>query len=523
MRLSITTKIFAGFLVVLATFGGVTAYNALTMRRLGDELRLVSRGYLELRLAVSELQTTQSNLLSVLVEQLGKPDARVPLVLKFGIDAARSSRLKKQMPTVLGGVRSLEALRSTPEEHAFLNKLRTRLEQIESMFHTDEALFDEVYGPIGDLAPAGGERARASAERLRHHEEAIKRQLTTTAAELRLRAQQAGLRLEEDENRSVYATLLLAVVVVLVGSAVMMIAVRTVSPLRRLAERAQSVARGDYKQRVDASARDEIGALGREFNAMAAALDEREARLIRSERLAAVGKIAAQITHEVRNPLSSIGLNAELLEEELGALGGEQALEAQAIARAIVKEVDRLTDITEQYLRFARLPRPTLEREDLGAIVSSLLSFQRTELAERKIAVELDVPSSLPQVAVDEQQLRQALLNLMRNASEAMAGGGRLTIRARRDGDLVVLAIADSGQGIAPEHVAKVFDPFFSTKEGGTGLGLALTQQIVVEHGGTIDVVSEPGRGTTFTVRLPALAPIAAVAGGELARDGARE
>src|SRR5204863_2163841 len=128
------------------------------------------------------------------------------------------------------------------------------------------------------------------------------------------------------------------------------------APLRRLAASAKQIARGDYRQRVDVASGDEIGALAGEFNAMAAALEERELRLIRSERLAAVGKIAAQITHEVRNPLSSIGLNAELLEEELGALPG--GAESRQIASAIVKEVDRLAAITEQYLRFARLPRP---------------------------------------------------------------------------------------------------------------------------------------------------------------------
>src|SRR5258707_893365 len=185
---------------------------------------------------------------------------------------------------------------------------------------------------------------------------------------------------------------------------------------------------GDYKQRVDAAAPDEIGALGREFNAMAAALDEREQRLIRSERLAAVGKIAAQITHEVRNPLSSIGLNAEMLEEETEG-------EAKKLARAIVKEVDRLTEITEEYLRFARLPRPKLEREDVGELLTSLVAFRHQELEGHGVTVDARVEPSLPPVAADEHQLRQALLNLLRNAVDAMREGGRLTLRAARAAD----------------------------------------------------------------------------------------
>jgi signal transduction histidine kinase len=212
-----------------------------------------------------------------------------------------------------------------------------------------------------------------------------------------------------------------------------------------------------------------------------------------------------------------------MLEESVGSLEGPPATieESRQLARAIVKEVDRLTDITEDYLRFARLPRPNLEREDLRQIVASLLSFLRGELEGRGIAVELNAPLDLPPVAADEQQLRQALLNLLRNAGEAMAGGGRLTLTLAALDDKIQLQIADSGQGIAPEHLGKIFDPFFSTKEHGTGLGLALTQQIVSEHGGTIGVESALGRGTTFTVRLPAARGEVAVAA--LALDGARE
>jgi signal transduction histidine kinase len=507
MRLSISAKIFVGFLVVLATFGAVATYGAVTMRNLGDELRLVSRGYLDLRLQVSELYTAQTNLLKELELLTKEGPARTRLV-KPDLDAARRVRLMK-LPKTLDEVRTLEELRSSAEEHALLNQVRARLLRVEVEYRADEELFDEAFGPIGDVALLGGdpERLRPARERLWRQEETIRKHLSNLSVELKLRGEQAALRLEKEEDRAVWLTLLLAVIAIGVGVAVMWIATRTLRPLRTLADRAKEIATGDYKQRVDASSPDEIGALGREFNAMAAALDEREQRLIRSERLAAVGKIAAQITHEVRNPLSSIGLNAEMLEEETQG-------EARKLARAIVKEVDRLTEITEEYLRFARLPRPKLEREELGAIVSSLLSFLQPELERRGVTVATELDPALPPVAADEHQLRQALLNLLRNAVEAMGDGGRLTLTAARvpnDGDggdcrAIELTIRDTGEGIAPEHLPKIFDPFFSTKEGGTGLGLALTQQIIVEHGGKIEVQSERGRGTAFVVRLVAAA-----------------
>ena len=501
MRLSISAKIFVGFLVVLATFGAVSTYGAVTMRNLGDELRLVSRGYLDLRLQVNELYAAQTNLLKEL-EVIGKEGPARARLVKPDLDAARRVRLMK-LPKALEMVRALEALHSSAEEHALLNQVRARLVRVESEFRSDEELFDEAFGPIGDLSLLGGDPARLAParDRLWRQEEAIRKHLSNLSVELKLRSEQSSLRLEKEEDRAVWATLLLAVIAVAVGAACMWIATRTLRPLRTLAERAREIARGDYKQRVDASAPDEIGALGREFNAMAAALDEREQRLIRSERLAAVGKIAAQITHEVRNPLSSIGLNAEMLEEETSG-------EARKLARAIVKEVDRLTEITEEYLRFARLPRPKLEREDLGAIVSSLLAFLRQELEGRGVRVEAQLDPTLPPVAADEHQLRQALLNLLRNAAEAMRDGGQLTLKAWQVDDRTIeLTIADTGEGIAAEHLSKIFEPFFSTKEGGTGLGLALTQQIIVEHGGAIEVHSERGRGTTFVVRLVAAAP----------------
>jgi signal transduction histidine kinase len=153
-------------------------------------------------------------------------------------------------------------------------------------------------------------------------------------------------------------------------------------------------------------------------------------------------------------------------------------------------------------LRFARLPRPTLEKESVESLVNDLVTFLRPELERAHVEVTVELPR-LPLVAADEHQLRQALLNLLRNAVEAMPGGGRLKLRGSVVPSGIELAITDSGPGIAAEHIAKIFDPFFSTKEHGTGLGLALTQQIVVEHGGTIVVDSAPGSGTTFRVQLP--------------------
>jgi signal transduction histidine kinase len=286
----------------------------------------------------------------------------------------------------------------------------------------------------------------------------------------------------------------------------------TLRPLSRLREGARRIARGDYASRVASTGPVEVAELGRELNAMAQAIEERERELVRTERLAVAGKMAAMITHEVRNPLSSIGLNTELLEEELGALPAERSAEARGLCRAITHEVDRLTAITEEYLHFARLPKPRVHPEQINAVVQPLVDFEREALALRDITLAAELAADLPHVAVDDGQLRQALLNLIRNGADAVAdvGGGAVTVRTRQaegpGGRAVVeIEVADDGPGIAPDLLPKLFDPFFSTKEGGTGLGLALTHQIVREHGGSIRVDSTPGEGARFVVVLPAL------------------
>jgi signal transduction histidine kinase len=166
--------------------------------------------------------------------------------------------------------------------------------------------------------------------------------------------------------------------------------------------------------------------------------------------------------------------------------------------------VDRLEGITEQYLRFARLPKPALAREDLNEIVGGLAAFIRPEMVAASVELQVELAPSLPPVKVDEGQLRAALLNLLRNSREAMPGGGRVTLGTRSVPEgFVEVSIQDTGGGIPAEDLTRIFDPFYSTKEKGTGLGLAFTQQVVKEHGGTLRCESGLGRGTTFTVCLP--------------------
>jgi signal transduction histidine kinase len=274
--------------------------------------------------------------------------------------------------------------------------------------------------------------------------------------------------------------------------------------------RMRRIAHGDEPlgEPFPVGAQDEIGDLARAWNQLAAALREREGQLVRSERLAAVGRMAAHVTHEVRNPLSSIALNAELLEEELAGPDGTPSPEGRRLLLAIGAEVDRLTAITEEYLRFARLPRPHRADADLAEIARGVLEFARGDLATAGVALETRLEAT--PLEADADQLRQVLLNLLRNALEASVGGGRVLVETVvRPGPPagVELRVTDAGAGMSDEVAARLFEPFFTTKDRGTGLGLALTQQIVLDHGGTIRAERVPAGGTAFVVWLPVAPP----------------
>lgn len=483
-------RIVAGFLLLFATFAATSGYAIVQMARLGRALEFVRSAYLEILPRIAKLQGYQGNIVDVLDD----PNPSRAWVAK-NRDYRQS--LIGEVDLMLAGLEHVP-----PAFLPVVDRMRDQLRFLASEHKANEVLFSAAF--TGDR---GSEAARSARARLVSNEKKLRDEINRWSRDLQEDAARLTQRLVRAERQARLWAIGLGGVAMLIAILVSVWAVLTLRPLQRLRDGARRVAQGDYRGRVDASGATEVAELAEEFNAMAQAIQEREQELVRSERLAAVGKMAAVITHEVRNPLSSIGLNAELLEEEIGKIAaGTPAEEARTLLRTMQKEVDRLTAITEEYLRFARLPRPRLEREQVNAIVSGVVEFQREELGLRGVRVEASLEDGLPPVDADEAQLRQALLNLIKNAADAMAGagGGRLRVATGRGPDgMVEVRVSDTGPGIAPEVVGRIFEPFFSTKEGGTGLGLALTQQIVAEHGGRIDVESQVGRGTTFVVRLP--------------------
>lgn len=384
-----------------------------------------------------------------------------------------------------------------------LQEIRTLLEELETLAARDEEV--EARQVLQDVRGQGQ----------------IEQRFKQLASESREAVEQLRREVQDAQTRTERLTLALTLGVSALGLAAAIGVFLTLRPLRRLTEGVRKLSGGDWSQRVSSSGpvrEDEVSQLAREFDLMAEALEERERRLLRGERLAAAGQLAAQITHEIRNPLSSVALNAELLEDELQGASPE----SRELLAKITKEVDRLTAVTEDYLSFARRPKPHRVPIDLREEMIDLLDFMGQELDLAGIEVVRRLPPAPARVLGDGNQLRQVFMNLVRNAQEAVTEldpGRRSRDSARdpptirvdmqcKDGQVVVV-VRDNGPGIpgTPAELDRIFEAFYTSKAKGTGLGLSTVQQIVLDHEGSVRVAETGPRGTAFEVRLPACAP----------------
>jgi PAS domain S-box-containing protein len=224
---------------------------------------------------------------------------------------------------------------------------------------------------------------------------------------------------------------------------------------------------------------------------------------IESEKLSALTLLAAGVAHEIGNPLNSLHIHLQLLERELKNLPPHCAERLRGDLRIAREEVARLDGIIQQFLRAIRPTKPDLQRTAVNEIVTAALALMEREIRDRDILVELELDDNLPRCLADRDQLKQAFYNLIKNALHAMRPGGILRIRTETADSHLVISFTDTGHGIAADHIGRIFEPYYTTRKEGTGLGLMIVQRIVREHGGTIDVESAPGRGTTVRLKLP--------------------
>lgn len=281
---------------------------------------------------------------------------------------------------------------------------------------------------------------------------------------------------------------------------------RVVRPVEQLAQAAREVASGNWNTRVAIRSRDELGELAESFNRMTSELLAQRERLVQAERVAAWRELARRLAHELKNPLFPLQLTVEnlLRARQQCPETFEEIFRESTVT--MLAEITNLKSIIGRFSEFSKMPQPKLQLVNPNEImrgVTRLFEAQLQSPDRDGITCSLDLDPRLPEIAADPDLLHRAVSNLVLNAMDAMPQGGTLTLRTGRDHERVRLEVSDTGTGLTPEECARLFTPYYTSKQHGTGLGLAIVQSVVSDHGGRISVQSEPGRGTTFRIELP--------------------
>src|ERR1017187_3868493 len=324
-----------------------------------------------------------------------------------------------------------------------------------------------------------------------------------------------SLSLAEGERHEIIAVAAAGALLICVA-VIMVLAVSVRRPMLELQDKIARVRLGDMDVSVGfASRNDEIGDLGRDFNDMVAQLKAsreeiqrlHQTQMSRAEHFATLGELAAGLAHEIRNPLAGIAGVIEIVGRDLPPNSP-----ARAVIKDAKQEIARISRTLTDLLETARPRRPEIRLSNLNTTVEHAVMLALQQVLSKPIKIELQKAPDLPEVEHDSDQVHQVLLNLLLNAVQAMEGAGTVRVAIASRDDCASVVVSDTGRGIPPEHLPNIFRPFFTTKGGGTGLGLSLAHRIVEDHHGRIEVSSAVGKGSTFTVLLPFQMPAGQIA-----------
>ncbi len=493
-RRTVAQRVLISFSVVLLGFALVAGWSVIAQRNAARDANLMRFGYLPLSIALRDLVAVQDNWNSQLNHVTTTPK---PADKRMWFETALRVGRPRKYSEVRSRIAEAFVASDQPAVAAVGRDLLGETAAVEAFQEPDRDAITRLFDAL-----ERGDTVRA---------EQLRDELVTRGSQARKRLSVLEQRVQRNvdalldaararERLALGLLVGLAAFTALVAIALALHVRGVLLPLAKVTARARAVAEGDLTPQPVVATPDEIGELAAAFEVMVTAIARANEQIVAAERLATIGKMAAHVTHEIRNPLSSMALNVEMLEEELA--GHEE--EARSLLRAVKHEIERLSALSAQYLSVARQRPSTLEQEDLGALVAAAVDFMRPDLRRQQVEVTVEIGDEVPAVLVDAAQIRQAIFNLLRNAREAMPQGGRITVSVRAgEGGGADVLVDDEGGGVPPEVRTRLFEPFFTTKGKGTGLGLAITRRIVEVHGGTICCQPRAPQGTRFHVHLP--------------------
>jgi signal transduction histidine kinase len=473
VRASFYRKLFLAF--VLAVFVPVVA------------LVLVTRNYIagQMEASIEQEAVRTASAAGRVVEDLAAPRAAQQ---GYGVDdnlMVWVSRLIDQDVNIFMGPR----LQATSERNLFASGL----------------LPTRTPAPVYRALGLRNEAALVTRERIGQFEYLVAatpltiRQLGILTVPLTSRQREIDQQLETLDRQALLAALLF----ILGGASVgYYMAERISDPVNRLTRATRRIARGDLDARIAATSSDELRRLVEAFNSMAADLQRQRGELERTNRLEAWAEMARQVAHEIKNPLTPIQLNAEHLRRVHADRGEPMGAVVQECVATILTQVKLLRQISSEFSSFASSPTAKQSEVDIIALVREVMDPYRQGL-EGRIRLDVDLPETLPHVSIDRTLVSRALVNIIENALHAMPGAGALTVRASQNGQAVHIRVSDTGVGMDAEAMARAFEPYFSTKAAGTGLGLPIAKRNVELSGGTISMSSERDKGTTVELTLP--------------------
>ncbi|MBI1861594.1 MAG: hypothetical protein HYR96_11820 [Deltaproteobacteria bacterium] len=481
--MTIRSKVIGSFLIVSLFFVAVSYLNYERSRLANQQLTLINELYLPLSRLIVQMQGH--------VHGLAEDSKRLQSVSGEHPDKGTFSRMVRDLYPYLifRKIASAEVLLKDKTGDIDGKRVSSELGALETLFERATQA-----SALSDLEPIYQEARNRLQELSRIVDEQC--QKVTGAA-------------QRDATANLKWSALFSAVLMLLGVLTLAVTSRALRPLPDLIESIKHNASGDFLKtlKISPNNQNEFGVLAREYNKMLLALADRDSQiqsqqreLVQSERLATVGKLSAEIVHEIRNPLNAISLNIDWIASEIKSLDPEVTKALESLSR----EVARLNEITERYLMQARVPERTESTIDVNDLLTELVDFLSEEHRGRKIAVNCQMALGAVRVNADRARLRQALLNILKNSRESMPNGGVITIRTAVKSNVCEVFIEDAGCGMSNATLQSVFRPFFSTKANGNGLGLMLTRSMVEEAHGSFSIKSQMGVGTQCFLQFPA-------------------